>query len=82
MRKSTFSPEDVERAVRMVFDPKDQYPSQRAAIESIATKIGCTPQTLRRWVHQGERDGGVREGPTTARGYRYRSWRRRRIGTT
>jgi len=40
MRKSKFSPEVVERATRMVFDAKDQYPSQWAAIESIATKIG------------------------------------------
>jgi transposase len=66
MRKSPkFSPEVVERAVRMVFDAKDQYPSQWAAIESIAGKIGCTAETLRRWVRQGERDGGAREGPTT-----------------
>jgi transposase len=67
MRKSPkFSPEVVERAVRMVFDAKDQYPSQWAAIESIAGKIGCTSETLRRWVRQGERDAGAREGPTTA----------------
>ena len=67
MRKSPkFSPEVVERAVRMVFDAKEQYPSQWAAIESIAGKIGCTAETLRRWVRQGERDSGVREGPTTA----------------
>ena len=67
MRKSPkYSPEVIERAVRMVFDAKDQYPSQWAAIESIAGKIGCTAETLRRWVRQGERDRGVREGPTTA----------------
>ena len=67
MRKSPkFSPEVVDRAVRMVFGAKDQYPSQWAAIESIAGKIGCTAETLRRWVRQGERDGGVRDGPTTA----------------
>jgi transposase len=66
MRKSPkFSPEVVERAVRMVFDAKDQYPSQWAAIESIAGKIGCTAETLRRWVRQGERNSGVRDGPTT-----------------
>jgi transposase len=67
MRKSPkFSPEVVERAVRMVFDAKDQYPSQWAAIESIAGKIGCTGETLRKWVRQGERDSGAREGPTTS----------------
>jgi transposase len=66
MRKSPkFSPEVVERAVRMVFDAKDQYASQWAAIESISAKIGCTAETLRRWVRQGERDSGAREGPTT-----------------
>ncbi|MCO5122774.1 MAG: IS3 family transposase [Rhizobacter sp.] len=66
MRKSPkFSPEVQERAVRMVFDAKDQYPSQWAAIESIASKIGCTGETLRKWVRQGERDSGVRPGATT-----------------
>jgi transposase len=67
MRKSPkFSPEVVDRAVRMVFDAKDQYPSQWSAIESIAGKIGCTAETPRRWVRQGERDSGVRLGATTA----------------
>jgi transposase len=67
MRKSPkFSPEVMDRAVRMVFESKDQYPSQWAAIESIAGKIGCTAETLRRWVRQGERDGGVRSGATTS----------------
>jgi transposase len=67
MRKSPkFSPEVVERAVRMVFEAKDQYPSQWAAIESIAGKIGCTAETLRRWVRQTERDQGLRDGPGTA----------------
>ena len=67
MRKSPkFSPEVVERAVRMVFDAKDQYPSQWAVIESIAGKLRCTAETLRRWVRKGERDIGKRDGPTTA----------------
>ena len=67
MRKSPkYSPEVQDRAVRMVFDAKDQYPSQWAAIESIAGKIGCTGETLRKWVRQGERDGGLRPGATSA----------------
>mgnify|MGYP003423257255 CR=1 FL=1 len=66
MRKSPkFSPEVQERAVRMVFDAKDQYPSQWAAIESIAAKIGCAAQTLHNWVVQTERDRGERAGLTT-----------------
>jgi transposase len=76
MRKSPkFSPEVIERAVRMVFDAKDQS-SQWAAIESIAGKIGCTAETLRRWVRQGERDRGVREGPTTAEAQRVKELER------
>jgi transposase len=67
MRKSSkFSPEVIERAVRMVFEAKDQYPSQWAAIESIAAKIGCTTETLRRRVRRVERDQGLREGLSTA----------------
>ena len=67
MRKSPkFSAEVVERAVRMVLESADQYESQWAAIESIASKIGCTSETLRRWVREAERDQGLRPGPTTA----------------
>ena len=77
MRKSPkFSPEVVERAVRMVFEAKDQYPSQWAAIESIAGKIGCTAETLRRWVRQAERDQGLRDGPGTAEQQRIKALER------
>jgi transposase len=57
----------IERAVRMVFDAKDRTSTCRSgrAIESIAGKIGCTGETLRKWVRQGERDSGARPGPTT-----------------
>jgi len=58
-RKSKFSPEVMERAVRMVEESASQYESQWAAIESIAAKIGCTSETLRRSVRQNERDTGV-----------------------
>ena len=65
MTKPTkFSP-NHERAVRMVFDAKDQYESQRVAIVSIAAKIGCTAETLRRWQRPQECDTGQREGLTT-----------------
>lgn len=49
----------------MVFEAKDQHESQWAAIESIAVKIGCLAETLRKWVRQRERDAGQRAGPTT-----------------
>lgn len=67
MKKSVkFSPEVRERAVRMVAECRGDHPSQWAAVESIAAKIGCTSQTLLTWVRQHERDSGQREGPTTA----------------
>ncbi|WP_432762661.1 IS3 family transposase [Escherichia coli] len=68
MTKNTrFSPEVRQRAVRMVLESQGEYDSQWAAICSIAPKIGCTPETLRVWVRQHERDtGGGDGGLTTA----------------
>ncbi|HBA3757483.1 TPA: IS3 family transposase, partial [Escherichia coli] len=68
MTKNTrFSPEVRQRAIRMVLESQDEYDSQWAAICSIAPKIGCTPETLRVWVRQYERDtGGGDGGLTTA----------------
>jgi len=60
-----YSPEVRERAVRMVLDHQGDHGSQWAAISSIAAKIGCTAETLRRWVRQGERDIGLRPGVTS-----------------
>lgn len=60
-----YSPEGIERAVRMVFESREEHSSQWAAIQSIAGKIGCTAETLRRWVCQHERDHGQRPGTTT-----------------
>ena len=57
-----YSPEVRERAVRMVFEHQDEYESQWAAMASIAEKIGCTTESLRKWVRQAERDKGARPG--------------------
>jgi transposase-like protein len=66
MKKSPkFSPEVRERAVRMVQDHRGEYPSLWAAIESIAPKIGCVPQTLHGWVHRHEVDTDQRDGVPT-----------------
>ena len=62
---SRYSPEVRARAVRMVLEHQGDYPSQWAAMSSIASKIGCTAETLRRWVRQSERDQGLREGTTS-----------------
>ena len=64
-RPSKYSPEVRERAVRMVREHGPEHPSQWAAITSIASKIGCTGETLRNWVRQAERDAGQRTGLTT-----------------
>ena len=56
-----FSPEVQARAVRMVQEHQDDYASQWAAIQSIAGKIGCSAETLRRWVRPAEKDNGERE---------------------
>jgi transposase-like protein len=57
-----YSPEVQERAVRLVFEHEREHDSQWAAIGSIASKIGCTAETLRKWVRQAERDQGKRSG--------------------
>jgi transposase len=60
-------PKEVkERAVRLVLEHQGEYSSQWSAISSIAPKIGCTCETLRRWVRQAERDQGIRAGLTTS----------------
>jgi transposase len=64
-RPSTYSPELRERAVRMVQEHAPEYPSQWVAIRSVAEKLGCSIEGLRRWVRQAERDAGQRPGLTT-----------------
>ena len=67
MKKSSkFSPEVRERAVRMVIEHRGEYPSLWSAIESIAPKIGCVPQTLLEWIKQSDVDAGTRPGTTSA----------------
>ena len=64
-RHSMYAPELRERAVRMVFEHAAEYPRQWGAIRSVAEKIGCPVEVLRRWVRQAERDTGQRAGLTT-----------------
>ena len=64
-KPNKYSPEVRERAVRMVQEHRGEYPSLWAAIESIAPKIGCVPQTLHEWVRKHEIDTGMRDGVTS-----------------
>ena len=77
MKKSPkFSPEMRERAVRLVQEHRSEHPSQWAAIESIAAKVGCVPQTLHTWVKQHEIDAGQREGVSTTEARRIKELER------
>ena len=71
-----YPPEVRARAVRMVLDYAGEHGSQWEAIVSIAGKIGCTSETLRRWVRQLERDEGLRPGPTSSEQARIRDLER------
>ena len=75
-RATKFSPEVRERAVRMVSEHRAGHESQWATIMSIAAKIGCTAESLRRWIHQHERDTGVRPGMSTAEAERIKALER------
>ncbi|CAJ0783632.1 IS3 family transposase IS401 [Ralstonia chuxiongensis] len=65
-KTNKFSPEVRERAVRMVQEHRGEYPSLWAAVESIAPKIGCVPQTLLDWIKREEVYSGQREGLTSS----------------
>ena len=61
-KANRYSPEVRERAVRMVLEHQGDYPSQWQAIRSIASKIGCSPDSLKNWVRQADVDNGKEEG--------------------
>jgi transposase len=75
-RRPPYPREVRERAVRMVFEHRGEYPSQWAAITSIAEKFGMTAETLRSWVRLAEVDDGKRPGVTTAEAERIRELER------
>ncbi len=75
-RPSRFSPEVRSRAIRMVHEHAHEYPSQWGAIVSIADKIGCSGETLRKWMRHAERDGSQRVGATAPDGERLKALER------
>ena len=64
-RTNRYSPEVRERAVRMVVEHRDEYPSEWATFTSISAKLGMTPETLRTWVRRAQVDEGLRPGLST-----------------
>lgn len=75
-RSNRFSPEVRERAVRMVQEHSSEYPSLWAAAQSIAPKIGCTPETLIEWLKREQIDTGQRPGVTSAEAQRIKELER------
>jgi len=63
--RGRYAPEVRERAVRMVLEHRGEYASEWAAIQSVASKIGCSAETLRNWVRRTQVDTGSREGVTS-----------------
>ena len=64
-KQAPYSAEFRERAVRMVREHRSEHASQWAAVESIAAKIDCSPQTLQNWMNKADVDAGLKAGVPT-----------------
>jgi len=71
-----YSPEFRERAIRMVREHQDEYTSKWAAIQSISAKIGCTAETLRRWIRQSQKASDEAKGSISSESERIKALER------
>jgi transposase-like protein len=71
-----YSPEFRERAIRMVREHQGEYTSEWAAIQSIAAKMGCTAETLRRWIRQSQKTSGDTKEPAGSESERIKALER------
>ena len=76
MKATRYPPELRERAMRLVREHRGEHPSEWAAIESIAKKLGMTPETLRKWLRRDAVDHGQRPGTTSSERERVRELER------
>ena len=75
-KRPVYSPEVRERAVGLVLTSEHEHSSRWAAIQSVATKMGCTPETLRSWINKMEVDTGAKPGVTSAQSKRMKALER------
>ena len=74
---SKYDPETRAKAVRLVLDHRDDYPSEWAAITTVAKRLGMTAETLRSWIRQQQVDDGKRDGVSSEAAAEIRALRRR-----
>jgi transposase len=75
-KRPGYSHEVRERAVRLVLTSEHEHSSRWAATKSVASKIGCTPETLRTWINKIEVDTGTKSGVTTDQAQRFKELER------
>jgi len=75
-RATRYPPELRERAMRLVREHRAEHPSDWAVIQSIAGKLGMTPETLRKWLQRAAVDHGQRPGVTSSERERVRELER------
>jgi transposase len=74
---SKYDPETRAKAVRLVLDHRDDYPSEWAAITAVSTRLGMTAETLRSWIRQQQVDDGQRDGVSSEAAAEIRALKRR-----